>query len=154
MTDSQTDRIEKSVVLKAPVARVWRALTDAGEFGEWFGVKLRGTFAAGTQLRGSVTHPGYENVTFEITIDQMEPERLLSWRWHPDAVDPAVDYSTEPMTTVVFRLEEIPDGTRLTVTETGFDQLWPWRVQQAHQDNEGGWQYQMESIRGYLDRTA
>src|SRR5262245_53115548 len=110
-----TDRIEKNVFLRAPRARIWKALSDADAFGEWFGVKLNGSFAPRAHLRGKITHKGYENYPFEMTIDQIEPERLLSWRWHPNAVDPKVDYSDEPTTLVVFELEDAPGGTRLKI---------------------------------------
>src|SRR5882672_10351214 len=96
-----TDRIEKSIIFRAPRARVWRALSDVEAFGEWFGVKLTGSFVPGARLRGKITHPGYEHVPFEITIERMEPERLFSWRWHPNAIDPKLDYSEEPTPLVV-----------------------------------------------------
>src|SRR5262245_21943337 len=102
---SATDRIERQVLLKAPRARVWRAIANAGEFGRWFGVALKGkVFAAGTRVQGQITYPGYEHLVFDVVIERMEPERLLSWRWHPAAVDPTVDYSPEPTTLVVFEL--------------------------------------------------
>src|SRR5262245_26631762 len=118
-----TDRIEKSIVLRAPRARVWRALASAEEFGIWFRVKLEGSFAPGARVRGQITYPGYEHVTMEMTIERMEPERLFSWRWHPHAVEPEVDYSGEPTTLVELRLEDVPGGTRLTLTESGFDRI-------------------------------
>src|SRR4051812_17685893 len=102
MTTTDTDRIEKRILLSAPRARVWRALTDAGEFGQWFGVKLEGTFAAGERIQGHMAHAGYEHMTMELVVERMEPERLFSYRWHPYAVDPAIDYSTEPETLVEF----------------------------------------------------
>ena len=112
------------IVLKAPRSRVWRALSSAEEFGDWFGVALQGkVFAAGQTVRGQVTYPGYEHVVFEIAVERMEAERLLSFRWHPYAVDPAVDYSHERATLVVFELDEVIDGTMLTVTESGFDKI-------------------------------
>jgi uncharacterized protein YndB with AHSA1/START domain len=104
------DRIEKRIILHAPRSRVWRALTDSEAFGEWFGVKLNGAFVPGARLQGQITHKGYEHVPFEITVERMEPERLFSWRWHPHAINPAVDYSTEPTTLVVFELEEADQG--------------------------------------------
>src|SRR5260370_36532272 len=109
------DRIERRILLRAPRGRVWRALADAESFSQWFGVKMEGPFVPGARLRGTVTHKGYEHVPFEITIERMEPERLFSWRWHPNAKDPKADYSKEPTTLVVFELEEAPDGTLLTV---------------------------------------
>jgi uncharacterized protein YndB with AHSA1/START domain len=108
-----SDRIEKSIVLRAPRSRVWRALADAQAFGEWFGLKLSGSFAPGARLKGQVTQKGYEHVTMEIAVERMEPERLFSWRWHPHPVDSKVDYSTEPATLVVFELADAAEGTRL-----------------------------------------
>src|SRR5262245_25356960 len=116
---SGSDRIEKKILLRAPRARVWRALTDAAEFGAWFRVKLEGAFEAGQRVRGRVTYPGYEHLTFEVEVERMERERLFSFRWHPAAVDAAKDYSKEPTTLVEFRLEEAPEGTALSVVESG-----------------------------------
>jgi uncharacterized protein YndB with AHSA1/START domain len=141
---SSTDRIERSVLLKAPRSRVWRALSNAEEFGDWFGVKLKGkTFEAGQRVQGQITHPGYEHVVWDVLIERMEPERLLSWRWHPGAVDASVDYSQEPTTLVVFELKEVEGGTLLSVVETGFDSLPPSRRLEAFRMNSGGWDAQM-----------
>src|SRR6266849_1571396 len=134
-----TDRIEKRVLLRAPRGRVWRALADAEAFGEWFGVKLKGSFAPGARLSGEVTHKGYEHVPFEITIERMEPERLFSWRWRPHTIDPKIDYSAEPTTLVVFELEETAEGTMLTVVESGFDGIPLTRRLEAYRGNEQGW---------------
>jgi uncharacterized protein YndB with AHSA1/START domain len=150
MSPSDTDRIVRTVDLRAPRSRVWRALTDPAEFGAWFGVKVAGAFAPGARVRGAITHPGYEHVTWDIVIERMEPERLFSWRWHPYAVEPGVDYSKEPPTLVVFELEEIAGGTRLTVVESGFDQVPLARRAQAYRMNGGGWTAQVESIQRYL----
>jgi uncharacterized protein YndB with AHSA1/START domain len=107
-----TDRIERKILLRAPRARVWRALSNAEEFGNWFGVKLQGkTFAPGQRTQGQITYPGYEHIVFEVWVARVEPEKLLSWRWHPAAVEPNVDYSVEPTTLVVFELEDAPGGT-------------------------------------------
>lgn len=141
-----SDRIEKTGVLSAPRSRVWRAIGDAQKLGTWFGVTLRGTFAPGARVQGQVTFPGYEHVTMDVTIEQMEPERLLSWRWHPNAVDPGVDYSGEPTTLVEFHLEEAAGGTRLTVVESGFDRVPLARRAKAFEANEGGWKAQLENI--------
>jgi uncharacterized protein YndB with AHSA1/START domain len=146
MTETNTDRIEKKVLLRAPRARVWRALVEAGEFGRWFGVEVAGDFVPGALVRGRVTHPGYEHLTFEITIDRVEPQRLFSWRWHPHAIDPKVDYSPEPTTLVVFELEEAAGGTLLTVVESGFDRVPLARRAEAYRGNEGGWAAQVENI--------
>ena len=150
----QTDRIEKHVLLRAPRSRVWRALTDTKEFGQWFGVKLTGTFTPGAQLRGQITHKGYEHLTLELTVDRVEPERLFSWRWHPNAIDPAADYSAEPTTLVVFELEEVDGGTLLTVVESGFDRLPAARREQAYSGNDGGWTMQMEFIARHVGQAS
>ena len=145
-----TDRIEKQIELKAPVARVWRALTDHREFGEWFRVKIDGPFVPGEVSRGNVTYPGYEHLKWEAVVKAMEPERLFSFTWHPAAVDPNVDYSKEPQTLVEFRLEKTAEGTRLTVTESGFDKIPAGRRPEAFRMNEGGWAEQMKNIERYL----
>ena len=145
-----TDRIEKQIELKAPVARVWRALTDHREFGEWFRVALEGPFAPGETARGQITHQGYEHLTFEAVVQKMEPERLFSFLWHPYAIDPAVDYSKEPHTLVEFHLEKSGDGTRLRVTESGFDKLPAHRRDEAFRMNEGGWTEQMKNIEQHV----
>jgi uncharacterized protein YndB with AHSA1/START domain len=154
MPVAQTDRIEKHVLLRAPRSRVWRALTEAKEFGQWFGAKLTGTFTPGAQLRGQITHKGYEHLTLELTVDRVEPERLLSWRWHPNAIDPAADYSAEPTTLVVFELEEVDGGTLLTVVESGFDRLPAARREQAYSGNDGGWTMQMEFIARHVGQAS
>jgi uncharacterized protein YndB with AHSA1/START domain len=150
---SAEDRIEKRILLRAPRARVWRALADAEQFSNWFGVKLSGSFAPGARLPGQVTHKGYEHVAFEIAIERMEPERLLSWRWHPHPIDPKADYSAEPTTLVVFELEDAPEGTLLTVVESGFDGLPPPR-RDSYRANEQGWTLQMKAIEKYVSQTA
>jgi uncharacterized protein YndB with AHSA1/START domain len=147
---TNTDRIEKTIALRAPRGRVWRALTDAREFGEWFRVALAGAFAAGTTVRGRITHPGYEHVTMEMYVERMEPERLFSYRWHPYAIEPGVDYSREPTTLVEFRLEEVTGGTRLTIVESGFDRLPPERRDEAFRMNEGGWQEQLGNVERHV----
>src|SRR3982074_1770580 len=115
--------IEKRVELKAPISRVWRALTDYREFGEWFCVKLDGPFVPGQVSRGQITYPGYEHVKWEAIVQKIEPEHLFSFTWHPYAIDPKIDYSNEPSTLVEFILQKIPDGTLLTVSETGFENI-------------------------------
>ena len=113
-----TDRIEKKVTLKAPRSRVWRAIADADQFGEWFRVKLEGPFKEGKNVRGRILHPGYEHMPMEMMIEKIEPERYFSYRWHPYPADPKVDYSLEPTTLVEFTLEEVDGGTRVRVVET------------------------------------
>ena len=145
--NASTDRIERTMLLKASRARVWRALSSAEEFGKWFGVALKGkTFAAGAHVRGQITYPGYEHVVFDVLIERMEPERLLSWRWHPASIDPAVDYSKEARTLVVFELRDAEGGTRLSVVESGFDGLPASRRPDAFRMNSGGWDEQMRNI--------
>jgi uncharacterized protein YndB with AHSA1/START domain len=148
------DRIEKRIVLHAPRERVWRALTEVESFGNWFGVKLKGSFAPGARLRGQVTHKGYEHLPFEITIERMEPERLFSWRWHPHAIDAKTDYSAEVTTLVVFELEEVADGTMLTVVESGFEGIPLARRGEAYRGNEQGWAAQMKAIERYVSQAA
>ncbi len=144
------DRIEKRIELKAPVSRVWRALTDYREFGEWFRVKLEGPFAPGQPSRGRITYPGYEHLVWEAVVQAMEPERLFSFTWHPYSVDPQIDYSVEPSTLVEFRLEKTERGTLLVLTESGFDRIPPHRREEAFRRNEGGWTEQMKNIERYV----
>jgi len=149
---TSTDRIEKTIQLRAPVARVWRALTDAAEFGEWFRVKLDGAFAVGATVRGQITYPGYEHLRMEVLVERMDRERLFAFRWHPAAVDPGVDYSAEPTTLVEFRLEEVAGGTRLTVVESGFDRIPAARRAEAFRMNEGGWAEQLLNIERHVSQ--
>jgi uncharacterized protein YndB with AHSA1/START domain len=145
---SSTDRIQKSIVLHADRSKVWRALTDSQQFGRWFQARLEGPFVPGQPAQGAITYPGYEHMRFEVIVEQMEPERLFSWRWQPGG-DPDVD-PAEPMTLVVFELEEIPEGTRLTVTESGFDRIPVARRAKAYRQNDAGWSGQFESLRKYV----
>ena len=150
MPQTIPDRIEKKIVLRAPRSRVWRALTDAREFSEWFRVTLRGQFEPGKEISGPVTYPGYEHLTMTALVERMEPERLFSFRWHPAALDPKVDYSKEPTTLVEFRLEDAPGGTLLTVTESGFHALPAARQGLAHEANSGGWEEQLRNIERHV----
>ncbi len=146
-----TDRIEKVSIMKAPRSRVWRAIAEAEEFGAWFGVKFDGQFAAGAQMKGQITSPGvYSGKEFAFVVEQVEPEHLFSYRWHPFAVDAAVDYSDEPMTLVEFRLDEVREGTRLTVVESGFDHIPEARRAEALKMNTGGWEEQLINIERYV----
>jgi uncharacterized protein YndB with AHSA1/START domain len=150
--NSLTDRIERKVLLKAPRARVWRALSDATEFGRWFGVDFKDkSFVAGKTVQGTVTYPGYEHLTMEIMIERVVPQQLLSWRWHPAAIDPKVDYSQEPTTLVVFELHEVDGGTMLTVVESGLDKIPLARRADVFRMNSSGWDQQMESIKKHVD---
>jgi uncharacterized protein YndB with AHSA1/START domain len=149
--NASTDRIERKILLKAPRSRVWRALSDAAEFGAWFGVDFKGkTFAAGKPVQGKVTYPGYEHIVMEVQIERMERERLLSWRWHPAAIDPSVDYSQEPTTLVVFELEEVDSGTLLTVVESGLDKIPPARRATVFRLNSSGWDEQMRNVEKHV----
>ena len=145
-----SDRIEKRIELRAPVARVWRALTDYREFGEWFRVKLDGPFVPGQVSTGHVTYSGYEHLKWEAVVQKMEPERLFSFTWHPAAVDPKIDYSKEPSTLVEFRLEKTATGTLLILTESGFDKIPKDRGIEAFRMNDGGWTIQMKNIEEYV----
>jgi uncharacterized protein YndB with AHSA1/START domain len=146
-----SDRIEKRIELKAPVSGVWRAITDYRQFGEWFQVKLDGPFVPGKVSRGNITYPGYEHVKWEARVETMEPERLFSFRWHPYAIDPEADYSTEPTTLVEFRLEPGNGGTVLFLTESGFDAIPKQRQFEAFRMNDDGWMEQMTNIQAYVD---
>ena len=152
-TTTSTDRIEKTVTLTAPRARVWQAIADARQFGEWFRVRLDGEFAVGATIRGNITYPGYEYITMEVVVERMEPERFFSYRWHPYAIDPKVDYSPEPMTLVEFTLEDAPGGTRLTIVESGFARVPLSRRAEAFRMNSDGWSEQMQNIERYVSRT-
>jgi uncharacterized protein YndB with AHSA1/START domain len=145
-----TDRIEKQIVLKAPRSRVWRALTSSQEFGEWFGARLEGSFVPGAKVGGRITTKGYDHLQMEIVIERVEPEHLFSYRWHPYAVDPDVNYSSEPMTLVEFQLHDVNEGTRLSVVESGFDRIPAERRATAFRMNEGGWAAQMANIERYV----
>ncbi|WP_175750812.1 SRPBCC family protein [Burkholderia anthina] len=164
MTQS-TDRIEKQAVLAAPPARVWEAISNSAEFGTWFGVTFDGPFAEGQPLFGRITptriddvvakaQEPYSGAVFEIVVERVEPKQLFSFRWHPFAIDPNFDYSAEPMTLVTFAIAEQNGGTRLTVTETGFDQLIEARRAKTREMNDHGWAAQMMLITKYLATHA
>jgi uncharacterized protein YndB with AHSA1/START domain len=158
---ASTDRIEKQVLLKAPRERVWRAISDAREFGSWFGLSVAGPFVAGERVTARIvpttvdaevakTQQPYEGTAFELSIERMEPPRLFSFRWHPGAVEKGVDYSKEPTTLVEFALEEAPGGTLLTITESGFDRIPLARRARAFAGNEVGWSAQLKLIEKFL----
>ena len=150
MVAKNTDRIEKQVFLRAPRSRVWRALTQAEEFGSWFGVKLDGKLAPQRSVTGRITSKGYEHLTFELQVQQIDPESYFSYRWHPYAIDPNVDYSKEPTTLVEFRLEEVSGGTQLYLSESGFEQIPLARRAEAFRMNDGGWTEQMKNIERHV----
>jgi len=147
-------RIEKRMELKAPVSRVWRALTDHREFGEWFRVKLDGPFMPGQVSRGHITYPGYEHVKWEAVVQKMDPERLFSFTWHPYSVDPKIDYSKETPTLVEFRLEKTASGTLLLLTESGFGKIPADRRVEAFRMNDGGWAEQMKNIASHVAQKS
>jgi uncharacterized protein YndB with AHSA1/START domain len=149
--NTSTDRIERQILIRAPRSKVWQALADAEAFGNWFGVALKGKrFVAGEAVEGNITYPGYEHVVWRVVMDRIAPEHLLSFRWHPYAIDPKVDYSHEPTTLVVFELEEVPGGTLLRLTESGFDRIPAERRPEAFRMNSGGWDQQMVNVDTYV----
>lgn len=148
-----SDRIEKQIEIKAPVSRVWRAVTDYREFSAWFRVALEVPFVAGKELHGRITYPGKEHLVMTVTVQRIEPERLFSFTWHPYAIDPNTDYSAEPSTLVEFILEPVANGTRLTVVELGFDSLPAHRRDRAFRMNDGGWAIQMHNIAQHVAAT-
>jgi uncharacterized protein YndB with AHSA1/START domain len=165
MSTAVSDRIEKQVLLRAPLSRVWEALTDANQFGQWFGVRLDGPFKAGAPLTGRITPTTvdaevaamqklYEGMRFEIVVERVEPKKLFSFRWHPFGVDPNVDYSREPMTLVEFALQEVEGGVLLKVSESGFDKVPLERRAAAFNANEGGWAKQVELIQKYVEKAS
>jgi uncharacterized protein YndB with AHSA1/START domain len=147
-----SDKIEKKTVLKAPIARVWQAISRAQEFGTWFRLALEGEFAEGATIRGRITHPGYEHLTAELYVEAIRAPTYFAYRWHPYAVDPKLDYSTEPTTLVELELEEVPGGTQLTVRESGFDRIPASRRPEAFRMNEQGWTEQLTNVEEYVAR--
>jgi uncharacterized protein YndB with AHSA1/START domain len=152
--ETSTDRIERSIVINAPRERVWRAISNVDEFGTWFGVNLKGMqFAPGASMRGHITHPGYEHILFEVQVERVEPQQLLSWHWHPYAVEAGVDYSSEEPTLVTFTLADAPgNATLLTVVESGFDKVPAQRRLEAFRMNSRGWDAQMQNIARHVQR--
>ncbi|HWK09184.1 MAG TPA: SRPBCC family protein [Vicinamibacterales bacterium] len=169
-----SDRITKEVILRAPVSRVWRAITDYEEFGRWFGVKLDRPFAPGETVMGSFDNTiderqiaDYQRTlgvepsgikmpvgpTVFCTVERIEPERYFSFRWIPYGIDAECDPAQEPTTLVEFRLEPIPEGTRLVIVESGFDRVPPHRRERAFRMNEGGWRAQIDNIERYVERA-
>jgi uncharacterized protein YndB with AHSA1/START domain len=158
---NDTDRIEKKVLLAAPRERVWRAISEAQRFGFWFGMEFDGGFAAGTRVTGRIVptqvdadiaqkQEAFRGKPFEIVVERVEPETLFSFRWHPYAVDEGSDYSAEPMTLVMFELEDAPGGTLLTISESGFNRIPLKRRAEAFKSNSEGWAHQARMIEKYL----
>ena len=150
MNKSTTDRIEKEIEIEATVSRVWRAITEYREFGQWFRVNLEGPFIVGEVARGQITHPGYEHVTMEVIVEAIEPEHRFAFWWRPYAIDPNVEYSAEPRTLVEFTLEATSTGTLVRVTESGFDGIPAHRRDEAFRMNDGGWAAQVKNIRDHV----
>lgn len=148
------DRIEKQIEIAAPISRVWQALTDSRQFGEWFLVKMEGPFVAGQPAAGKITYPGYENLRMEIVVKEIEPQTLFSFTWHPYAIDPKVDYEQEESTLIEFRLQPTPGGVLLTVTESGFDKIPAERRAEALLRNDSGWAQQMKNIQAYVNKAS
>jgi uncharacterized protein YndB with AHSA1/START domain len=146
-----TNEIEKSILLKAPIDRVWRAITNHHEFGAWFRVKLDGPFEIGKPAIGQITYPGYEHIKWKAVVKAMDAPSLFSFTWHPYAIDPNVDYSGEMPTLVEFRLRPEGEGTHLTITESGFENIPTHRMPEAFRMNDGGWAIQIENIRAHVE---
>ncbi|ALI09192.1 MULTISPECIES: SRPBCC family protein [Pseudomonas] len=148
-----SDRIERKILLKAPRSQVWRALANAEAFGQWFGVALEGKrFVAGERTQGQITYPGYEHLIWDVAVERVEPERVFSFRWHPYAVEPQVDYSQESETRVQFELEDMDGGTLLKVVESGFNNIPEARRLKAFRMDSRGWDEQMANIEAFLHR--
>ena len=156
-----SDRIAKEVLLKAPLDRVWRAISDADEFGRWFGVRFDGPFVAGTSVIGTITPTIVDEDVAKAQQRQagkadswqivaVEPQRRLAFRWHPFGVEEDSDHSDEPTTLVEFTLEDTSDGVLLRIVESGFDAIPAKRRQSAFESNSEGWSAQTELVRKYL----
>lgn len=147
---SSPDRIEKQILLRAPKSRVWQALTDARQFGEWFRVRLEGQFAPGRRITGKMTYPGYEGWPFDAMVERMDAESYFSMRWAPQVQDREVDYDKDPTTLVEFRLDEVPEGTRLTTVESGFENIPAALRDKVFRGNDEGWSIQTQNIKAYV----
>jgi uncharacterized protein YndB with AHSA1/START domain len=160
-----TDRIEKKIVLRAPQERVWRAISDAEQFGYWFGVAFDGAFTEGARLTGKIAptkvdpevaklQQPYAGTAFEFIVERIEPMRRIAFRWHPFALDPGIDFSQEPTTLIVFELEPIDGGIVLTISETGFERIPPERRAKAFTANDQGWEAQTQLLQKYLATSS
>ncbi len=163
--DTSFDRIVKTVLLRAPLERVWRAISEAQQFGVWFGVAFDGPFVPGAKMVGRMVptqvdaevaklQEPYRGANVEIVVDRIEPMHRFSFRWHPFAVESDFDYSKEPMTLVAFELEEAVGGTTLTITESGFEGLPASRRAKAFTGNEQGWAAQATLVEKYLSHAS
>ena len=158
---TETDRIQKRVVLRAPLPRVWSAVSDSSRFGAWFGARFEGPFVAGKPAKGTIAptkvdpevaklQESHAGLPINLLIERVEPMRLFSFRWHPFAIEKEADYSNEPTTLVSFELAEVPGGTELVITESGFDALPASRRAKAFEANDGGWTHQARLVEKYL----
>jgi uncharacterized protein YndB with AHSA1/START domain len=148
---TSTDRIERKVLLRAARSRVWRALADAAEFGRWFGVDFTGqSFAEGRHLKAKVTQPGWDHLSMDVWIERIVPERHLSWRWHPGAIEATPAMPMEETTLVEFELQDAEGGTLLTVVESGFERVPPSRRLQVFRENTAGWDEQVRNIERHV----
>ncbi|NNE59565.1 MAG: SRPBCC family protein [Woeseia sp.] len=152
MKQADQDRIEKLVDLAAPISRVWRALTNHEEFGQWFRVRLDGPFKVGEMTTGNITYPGYEHVKWESMTEQMEHERLFAFSWPPRAIDPDTIYDEDAKVVVEFRLTPSEKGTCLTITETGFLQFPESKRLEVLRSNKQGWDIQAENVAAHVAR--
>lgn len=150
MADRNQDRIEKVVDLAAPVSRVWKALTDHEEFGQWFRVRLDGPFVVGATTTGRITYPGHEHMKWESRTEQMDPETLFAFSWPPSAIDPDTEYDDGAKVMVEFRLQPTDTGTRLTITESGFLQFPESKRLEVLRSNKQGWDIQAENVTAHV----
>jgi len=150
MAPTTLDRIKKQVHIRAPRARVWRAITNIEEFSRWFGVEADGPFAPGQHISMVSTNEGCKGAQFYVDVQEIEPERLFSWRWYPGLMEPGIDPLKEHNTLVTFTLEDAEGGTLVTVTESGFDHVTLKRRAKVYEENEAGWAYQMASLERYV----
>jgi len=139
MTVAELFRIDRSIDLAASPERVWRALTTAAELSAWFQVAIEGDIAVGKEVWMTSVHPNHANARFKVRFIDLSSPRRMVWQWHPGEVDPNFDYNTEAETTVTFDLEPTAQGTRLTVSETGFDRISLARRAKVYRDNANGW---------------
>ena len=154
MNTAETSRIDRTIDIAAPPDRVWHALTDPDEVAAWFKVKIEGQFKPGAELRMTSTQADYAGVRFSVRIKEMTPPRRVVWEWHPGAVDPAIDYSREPFTTVTFVVEPAPNGTRVTLSETGFDEIALERRAKVFADNSQGWTTVLGWLQSHVEAAA
>ena len=153
MTIAELSRIDRNIEIQAPPERVWRALTDVRELSSWFQVRIEGILEPGMEVWMTSVHPGHDGQRFRVRVAEMDPPRRLVWQWHPGEVDPAVDYSREPTTTVTFTLEPTAGGTRLSVSETGFDAISLERRAKVYRDNTQGWTEVVQWLRRHVEAS-